>query len=36
MCSLYYSHPSNIIFISKEIKKDEKEEKAYEDDEDNL
>ena len=36
MCGLYYPHPSNTIFTSKEIKEDEKEEKAYEDDEDDL
>uniref|UniRef100_F6HGJ9 Uncharacterized protein n=1 Tax=Vitis vinifera TaxID=29760 RepID=F6HGJ9_VITVI len=36
MCGIYYPHPSNTIFTSKEIKEDAKEEKAYEDDEDDL
>ena len=36
MCGLYYPHPSNTIFISKEIKDDEEGENAYEEDEDKL
>ena len=36
MCGLYYPHPSNTIFISKEIKDDAEGENAYEEDEDKL
>ena len=36
MCGLYYPHPSNTIFISKEIKDDAEWENAYEEDEDKL
>ena len=34
MCGLYYPHPSNTIFISKEIKDDAEGENAYEENED--
>ena len=36
MCGLYYPHPSNTIFISKEIKDDAERENAYEENEDKL
>ena len=36
MCGLYYPHPSNTIFTSKEIKDDAEGENAYEEDEDKL
>ena len=36
MCGLYYPHPSNTIFISKEIKDDAEGENAYEENEDKL
>ena len=36
MCGLYYPHPSNTIFISKEIKYDAEGENAYEENEDKL
>ena len=36
MCGLYHPHPSNTIFISKEIKDDAEGENAYEEDEDKL
>ena len=35
-CGLYYTHPSNTIFISKGRKDDEEGEKAYEDEEEKL
>ena len=36
MCGLYYPHPSNTIFTSKDIKDDGEGENAYEEDEDKL
>ena len=36
MCGLYYPHPSNTIFISKEIKYDAEGENAYEENEEKL
>ena len=36
MCGLYYPHPSNTIFTSKEIKDDAERENAYEENEDKL
>ena len=36
MCGLYYPHPSNTIFTSKEIKDDAEGENAYEENEDKL
>ena len=36
MRDLYYPHPSNTIFISKEIKDDAEGENAYEENEDKL